>query len=216
MTTEKEDRTARAIRERRERAGLAKMTATTPAANVVVSLAQLVTQQTPTRGHASARSRINEEEKAEIRREIESLKNRPVDRARRLAHYHSSGISQGDIASALGVGQPWVSKRIALTQASTDVLQKIEAGALSETAYYTKRAEMGAGSKGCVRLPRRRRPGKMNISIDAARAVVEILEHLAREHNVTPIQAGLLDDSRQLTVIIDNRAGELRDALMKR
>ena len=56
----------------------------------------------------------------------------------------------------------------------------------------------------------------MPITIDAARAVVEILEHVARKHNAPPIDTDSLDDSRLLSVIIDMRAGELRNAMMKK
>jgi predicted transcriptional regulator len=212
---EKEDRTARAIRERRERAGITQIPATTSAANTVVPLAPQMVQQIPTRVHAPARSRISEDKKAEIRREIESLKDRPVDRARKLAYYFASGLSQGEIASALGVGQPWVSKRIALTQASKEVLQKIEMGALSETAYYTKRGEAGTGLNGGVQVSKRKRSGSVHITIEAARAVVAILECIARKHNAPPVPMDTLDDSKLLSLIIDMRAGELRDVLMK-
>jgi len=216
MSNEKEDRTARAIRERRERAGVTQKLATATTTSVVVPLVHAVAQPIATHGHRSTRSRISEDKKVEIRREIESLKDRPVDRARKLAHYFASGISQGEIASALGVGQPWVSKRIALTQASKDVLQQIESGALSETGYYTKRGELGTGLNGGAQLSKRKRPGTVHITIDAGRAVVAIFEYIARKLNASPIPMDSLDDSRLLSLVIDMRASELRDALMKK
>lgn len=213
---EKEDRTARAIRERRERAGMTQKLATVPTAAPVILPVPILGQQIPAPGQTPTRSRLSEDKKAEIRREIDSLKDRPVIRARKLAYYHSSGISQEEIAVALGVGQPWVSKRIALTQASPEVLQQIEMGALTETGYYNKRGEMEARLTGTTRSSRRRRPATMPITIDAARAVIEILEHVARKHNAPPVNTDSLDDSRLLSVIIDMRAGELRDAMVKK
>lgn len=213
---EKEDRTARAIRERRERAGMTQQPATVPTAAPVIPPVPILGQQIPAPGQTPTRSRLSEDKKAEIRREIESLKDRPVIRARKLAYYHSSGISQDDIAAALGVGQPWVSKRIALTKALPEALLQIEMGTLTETGYYNKRGDMKTNLTDTSRSSRRRKLVTMPINIDAARAVVEILEYVARKHNAQPIQMGSLDDSRLLSVIIDMRAGELRDAVMKK
>lgn len=211
MADEKEDRTARAIRERRERAGV-----TRRVDDVSGTTAAAASHAKPEEPGQPARSRLSEEKRAEIRREIEALNDRPVMRARRIAQYVVEGVEQREIADALGVGRPWVSKRIALTQAPPEVLQQIEFGRLTEHRYYNDRAGVEAELTGDVRDPKFQRALTMPITLDAARAVAEILAHLAASLGAIPIRLDSKATKKQLGEIINLRAAELRSLFIKK
>lgn len=200
---EKEDRTARTIRERRERAAHGR----TPP--------QTTVQENTPKPSLPAPS-LTEEKRAEIRREIEGLKDRPVMRARRLAQYQAEKLSQGDIAEALGVRQPWISKRIALMQAPPEVLQQIEAGTLSENHYYNNRAEIEQSLTGASRTMLRDRPIPLTITLDAGRALAEILTQLAHNHNTIPIRLDDKATKKEIAEVLNLRATEIRQFVVKK
>lgn len=198
-----EDRIARRIRERREHAGRNHAKVTPPPAE-------------PTAPSTVPETGLTNEKRAEIRREVESLKDRPVERARRLAQYMAEGLSQGDLALALGVQQPWVSKRVALAKAPIEVLQQIEAGTITENYYYNNRAEIEMQLVGQSRRPLRERPIPVTISLDTARALAEILATLAVQHQAVPIRLDDKATKNEVAEILNLRAGEIRALVVKK
>lgn len=196
----REDRTARAIRERRERAG--RIPDPSPAGGPT----QNEYLPVPTPGRDAARQH------AEIRREIEALKDRPVERARRLAEYVADGVSQNALAAALGVGQPWVSKRLALTRAPVEVLQQIEAGTITENYYYSHRAEIEMRLAGGG--PPVSRPVPLTITLEAGRALAEILAVLAAQLHSAPIRIDERPTRKHIREILNLRAEEIRSLVV--
>lgn len=205
MMSEKEKETwaERAVRERRARA------AVNPSA-----LANTNPMQTVPAGDVPVAKdkQLSDEQRGEIRREIEALKDRPVLRARRLAQYVAEGLSQGDIALALGVQQPWVSKRIALSRAPVEVLQQIEAGAITEHQYYSNRAEIEMRLAGASQRPPHQRPIPLTITLDTGRALAELLALLAEQRKLTPIRLDANAGKTEVAAVLNLRARELLEA----
>lgn len=199
---EKERWAARVIRERREQANA--QSTSTPAPPV----------KTP--DIAVRPKGLSDEKRAEIRREVEALKDRPVMRARRLAQYVAEGVTQGDIALALGVQQPWVSKRLALIQAPPEVLQQIEAGTLTENHYYNNRTEIELQLTGALSRPLRDRPIPLTITLETGRALAEILVELAKRHEAVPIRLDDKAGKKEIAEILNLRAPELRALMVKK
>ena len=203
MAEEKEDRTARAIRERREHAGLGKQQGSGGHGIPPIPIASAPTDAS----NRSAKPRLSDEKKAEIQREIESLRDRPILCGRRLKQYEDSGVLQKDIADALGVKPAWVSKLMALTQAPPEILQRIESGQLSVFSYHNNRAELTGNDKRLLTMP---------ISIEAGRAVAEILELIATQQGAIPVRLDASATKKQLGEIINHRAAELRFLMTKK
>jgi len=203
----KEDRTARAIRERRERAKDANRTTGVPVSTAPAF--EGIARPPLKKG-------LDEARRKQLHDEIERLKDRPVLRARQLAQYQTEGLSQEDIAQALGVRQPWVSKRIALGQAPPEVLQQIESGSLSENYYYNNRAEVEQRLTGATHRLQRDRPIPITITLDAGRALTEILEQLAREHQCVPIRLDAKASKAEITEILNRRAVEIQQLVVKK
>lgn len=201
MADDREDRTARAIRERRERAGLGPQRTGTPGVPAMPA-ADTIGDSKP-----SPKPRLSDEQKAEIRREIESLKDRPILCGRRIKEYEDRGVLQKDIADALGVKPAWVSKLVALTQAPPEILQQIESGQLSVFSYHNRRSELTGGDKRILTMP---------ITIEAGRAVAEILEHIAALQGAIPVRLEAGATKKQLCEIINHRAADLRSLFVKR
>jgi hypothetical protein len=204
MADEKESWAQRTIRERRDRAQLEQSkTPAEPAPSWVLP--------TPIPERA-----LSDEKRAEVRREVEALKDRPVLRARRIGQYLAEGMSQGDVALALGVQQPWVAKRMALLRAPVEVLQQIEHGTLTENQYYANRAEIDMEFAGRTNAVRRDRPIPVTIHLDAARALAEILMILADRHKAIPIRVDDKATKQEITEILNLRSREMRELLGKK
>jgi len=161
-------------------------------------------------------------ELAELKVAIESAADKPLEVARLLGEAKAKGRMPTEIANALGVGRPWVAKRLGLLTAPAHVRVLIEFGKLAETDYYNHRAKVLDALDGETKTKEsksRRRRGaryvrqpKVSLNEPAARATVHLLAHMATILGLTPID---VDGAtlRGLSSTLELRAPELWDAL---
>lgn len=147
---------------------------------------------------------------ASVREAIAQGEN-PLAIARRLAVILATGLQKQHLAHELGVSPPWVSKRLGLLSASVEVQRLIESGELSETAYYNHREKIELAAQGSHRertLPYQRLP-TVAINIEAAQMLATILQKLAQAQGLTPIRLARDASKKELTSVLNLRAGEI-------
>ena len=135
----------------------------------------------------------------------------PVVSARRLAQVLADHkMKRKDLAEGLGKSEAWLSKRLGLLNATRDILHLIEAGELSESEYYDNRANVAAGVRGKGEGVQYKRMPTVTIPIEAARALADVLQHLAKVHELAPVRIDKNTTKKDLTNILTLRAGEIR------
>lgn len=135
----------------------------------------------------------------------------PVASARRLAQLLADHkLKRKDLAEGLGKSEAWLSKRLGLLNATRDILHLIEAGELSESEYYDNRANVAAGVRGKGEGVQYKRMPTVTIPIEAARALADVLQHLAKLHELAPVRIDKNTTKKDLTNILTLRAGEIR------
>jgi hypothetical protein len=86
----------------------------------------------------------------------------------------------------------------------------IEAGQLSESEYYDNRQNVKAGMRGRGESLQYQRMPTVTINIEAAHAIASILKNLAEQQGAAPIRFDANTSKKDLTSILNLRAGELR------
>lgn len=122
-------------------------------------------------------------------------------------------LKRKDLAEKLGKSEAWLSKRLGLLNATRDIQHLIEAGELSESEYYDNRANVAAGLRGKGGGVQYKRVPTITLNIEAARALADVLQHLAKVHELAPIRIDAHTTKKDLTNILTLRAGEIRGVL---
>ena len=114
------------------------------------------------------------------------------------------------LSQQIGKSAAWISKTIALLKAPADVQHQIEAGTMTPAQYHEGKSERKAGAVGAVgRIDYQRTP-TVTISMDAARSIALILQHIAKTHGAAPIRLAAQPTKKDLSQILNLRAHELR------
>jgi hypothetical protein len=130
----------------------------------------------------------------------------PITVARLLA---ALGLSNKELAAALGKSKAWVSKRLGLLEAPITVQRLIESGDLSESEYYNNRRNIQSGIKNTNGVLKYQRIPTIEISLDAARSLATILSNLAVVSGAAPIKLELDTNKKRIVNILNERAGEI-------
>lgn len=135
--------------------------------------------------------------------------------ARKLAALIDGGMDRKDLLDNIGKSKGWLSKKLQLLNAPKDVQRLIEAGELSESEYFDNREGVAVGIKGRGETLRFQRMSRVSIYSEAARDLAAILAHLADQLGAAPVRVA--DDAtlKDLTNILNLRAGEVRRLLKK-
>lgn len=137
----------------------------------------------------------------------------PVKVARLLAGLLGPEMSRKKLVRLIDKSEAWLSKRLGLLNAPKDIQRLIAEGTLSESEYYDNRANVRAGVKGRGESLRYTRMPTVTISLESARALALLLQALAARHGIAPIQLDEKTNKRDLTSILNLRAGEIRSLL---
>lgn len=144
---------------------------------------------------------------------IEAGEN-PLVSARRLAQVLAEHkVKRKDLAEGLGKSEGWLSKRLGLLNATRDIQHLIEAGQLSESEYYDNRANVAAGVRGKGEGVQYKRMPTVTIPIEAARALADVLQHLAKAHGLAPVRIDKNTTKKDLVNILTLRASEIRGVI---
>lgn len=138
----------------------------------------------------------------------------PITIARLLSAILATGMKRRELIDRIGKSEGWLSKRLGLLNAPKDIQQLIEAGRLSESEYHDNRQNVKAGVRGRGASLQYQRMPTITINIEAARALAAILKDLAEQQGAAPIRLDANTSKKDLTSILNLRAGELR-ALQK-
>jgi hypothetical protein len=145
---------------------------------------------------------------ADLSRELQGQDDDVLASAARIAAARARGVSTEDMAAALGVSKSWVSKRVALLDATPEVAEKIRTGVMTATDFYNRaRASKNTGHRRYVRQP------AVSIHADTAQALLEILASLATAHGVAGIRLDRPLNKRELATALNLRAAEIRALL---
>jgi hypothetical protein len=144
---------------------------------------------------------------------IEAGEN-PLVSARRLAQVLADHkVKRKDLAEGLGKSEGWLSKRLGLLNATRDIQHLIEAGQLSESEYYDNRANVAAGVRGKGEGAQYKRMPTVTIPIEAARALADVLQHLAKVHELAPVRVDKNTTKKDLVNILTLRSSEIRGVI---
>jgi hypothetical protein len=132
-----------------------------------------------------------------------------VHLARRLSLIVKGGVSQRDLAAALGKSKSWVSKRIGLLRAPVAVRQLIETGQLSESDYYDNQKNVLSGIKDAVGGIEYQRVQTVRIKFEAARLLALMLRDLAEKNRAAPVLIRDWGNKKQIESILNARSAEL-------
>ena len=207
MEEEIKDKLAERIRLRREEDERARRGE--PAALPVVS------QHTP--AHQESNPEPNKEFDPAISEVINAIAvgDKPLKIARMLTAILAGGVKRKELTVRLGKSDAWLSKRLGLLNAPKDIQRLIEAGELTESDYYDNRQNVNAGILGRGDSLRYKRMPTVTISIEAAKAVASILQDLATQLGAAPIRFDEKSNKKDITGILNQRAGEIRGILKK-
>jgi hypothetical protein len=119
-------------------------------------------------------------------------------------------MQRRDLINQISKSEGWLSKRLGLLNAPKDIQRLIEAGQLAESEYHDNRQNVKAGMRGRGESLQYQRMPTVTINIEAARALTEILKDLAEQQGAAPIRFDANTSKKDLTSILNLRAGELR------
>lgn len=139
----------------------------------------------------------------------------PIKIARMLTAILAGEVKRKELTVRLGKSDAWLSKRLGLLNAPKDIQRLIEEGELTESEYYDNRQNVKAGIHGRGESLRYQRMPTVTISIEAAKAVVSILQDLAAQLGAAPIRFDEKSNKKDITGILNQRAGEIRGILKK-
>ena len=207
MSEEIKDKLAERIRLRREEDERARRGE--PAALTVVPQ--------PTLAHQESKPEPNKEFDPAISEAINAIVagDNPLKIARMLTAILAGEVKRKELIVHLGKSDAWLSKRLGLLNAPKDIQRLIEAGELTESEYYDNRQNIKAGIRGSGDTLRYQRMPTVTISIEAARAVASILQDLATQLGAAPIRFDEKSNKKDITGILNQRAGEIRGMLKK-
>ena len=137
----------------------------------------------------------------------------PIKIARLLSAILAGGVKRKALIQRINKSEAWLSKRLGLLNADKDIQRLIEAGELTESEYYDNRNNVAAGIKGRGESLRYQRMPTITIGIEAARVIAAILQELAAQHGAAPIRLEANTSKKDLTGILNQRAGEIRGLL---
>lgn len=137
----------------------------------------------------------------------------PIKIARMLSAILAGGVKRKALIKRINKSEAWLSKRLGLLNADKDIQRLIEAGELTESEYYDNRHNVAAGIKGRGNSLRYQRMPTISIGIEAARALAAILQELAAQQGAAPIRLDANTSKKDLTGILNQRAGEIRGML---
>ena len=207
MSEEIKDKLAERIRLRREEDERARRGE--PAALTVVPQ--------PTLAHQESKPEPNKEFDPAISEAINAIVagDNPLKIARMLTAILAGEVKRKELIVHLGKSDAWLSKRLGLLNAPKDIQRLIEAGELTESEYYDNRQNIKAGIRGSGNTLCYQRMPTVTISIEAARAVASILQDLATQLGAAPIRFDEKSNKKDITGILNQRAGEIRGMLKK-
>ena len=130
--------------------------------------------------------------------------------ARLLSAILAGGMKRRELTDKIGKSEGWLSKRLGLLNAPKDMQRLIEAGQLSESEYHDNRQNIKAGVRGRGESLQYKRMPTITINIEAARALASILKDLAAQQGAAPIRLDADTGKKDLTSILNMRAGEIR------
>lgn len=142
-------------------------------------------------------------------REAMEAGQNPMAVARLLGEAVGQGVKNKDLAAALDKSEPWLSKRLGLLSAPVAVQRLIESGELSESEYHNNRKNIKSGIKHSAGALKYQRMPTITINIEAARSLAAILQLLAEKNGVAPIKLTTDASKKELTSILNYRAGEI-------
>jgi hypothetical protein len=208
MAEEIQDKLAQRIEARRKAARLE--TEAGPAAPVVAATDATVAQDQEQFPSETA-SKPNETT-PEIAKAINAIVSgaNPLVVARLLSAVLATGMKRRELIDKIGKSEGWLSKRLGLLNAPKDMQRLIEAGQLSESEYYDNRQNVKAGMRGRGESLQYQRMPTVTINIEAAHAIASILKNLAEQQGAAPIRFDANTSKKDLTSILNLRAGELR------
>jgi hypothetical protein len=134
----------------------------------------------------------------------------PLLIARLLSAVLATGMQRRDLINQISKSEGWLSKRLGLLNAPKDIQRLIEAGQLAESEYHDNRQNVKAGMRGRGESLQYQRMPTVTINIEAARALTEILKDLAEQQGAAPIRFDANTSKKDITSILNLRAGELR------
>jgi hypothetical protein len=134
----------------------------------------------------------------------------PLVVARLLSAVLATGMKRRELTDQIGKSEGWLSKRLGLLNAPKDIQRLIEAGQLSESEYHDNRQNVKAGMRGRGESLQYQRMPTITINIEAAHAIASILKDLAEQQGAAPIRFDANTSKKDLTSILNLRAGELR------
>jgi glucose/arabinose dehydrogenase len=134
----------------------------------------------------------------------------PLVVARLLSAVLATGMKRRELIEKIHKSEAWLSKRLGLLNAPKDMQRLIEAGQLSESEYYDNRQNVKAGMRGRGESLQYQRMPTVTINIEAAHAIATILKDLAEQQGAAPIRFDVNTSKKDLTSILNLRAGELR------
>ena len=137
----------------------------------------------------------------------------PIKTAMMLSAILAGGVKRKEVTERIAKSDAWLSKRLGLLKATKDIQRLIEAGELSEREYYNNRPNISSGIKGRGELLRYQRMPTVTIGIEAARAIASILQELAAQQGAAPIHLDANTNKKDLTGILNLRAGEIREMI---
>jgi len=171
----------------------------------------------PTLAHQESKPEPNKEVDPAISEAINAIAagDNPLKIARMLTAILSGEVKRKELIVHLGKSDAWLSKRLGLLNAPRDIQRLIEAGELTESEYYDNRQNINAGIHGRGDSLRYKRMPTVTISIEAAKAVASILQDLATQLGAAPIRFDEKSNKKDITGILNQRAGEIRGILKK-
>ena len=171
----------------------------------------------PTLAHQESKPEPNKEFDPAISEAINAIVagDNPLKIARMLTAILAGEVKRKELIVHLGKSDAWLSKRLGLLNAPKDIQRLIEAGELTESEYYDNRQNIKAGIRGSGDTLRYQRMPTVTISIEAARAVASILQDLATQLGAAPIRFDEKSNKKDITGILNQRAGEIRGMLKK-
>jgi hypothetical protein len=134
----------------------------------------------------------------------------PLVVARLLSAVLATGMKRRELIEKIHKSEAWLSKRLGLLNAPKDMQCLIEAGQLSESEYHDNRQNVKAGMRGRGESLQYQRMPTVTINIEAAHAIASILKNLAEQQGAAPIRFDANTSKKDLTSILNLRAGELR------
>jgi len=149
----------------------------------------------------------------------------PIQIAKMLAAIQATGLKNRPLALELGKSEAWVSKRLRLLTASAEVQNQIETGVLSEYQYYSDRTRIEAKAGKIKRQTNRyERLPSVTVNAEAAEALVQILQKLAKQfdlHAITLTEKSVRQQSKSpskyekkdMVIVLNYRAHDILKAM---